>query len=96
MAKAAEAEDVAAAFEKHRQETEVQVERLEKVLELGKAGGGKTCPAMMASWKKVRKSSKNSRGAAAIDAGLIAAAQAVEHYEIARYGTLITWALQPA
>ena len=95
MARAAEAEEVSAAFEKHRQETEGQVERLEKVFEiLGKPARGKTCPAIDGILEEGAEILEEFKGAAAIDAGLIAAAQAVEHYEIARYGTLITWALQ--
>ena len=95
MAKAAQAPDVTAAFEKHRQETEGQVDRLEQVFELlGKPARGKTCPAIDGILEEGAEILEEYKGNAAIDAGLIAAAQAVEHYEIARYGTLITWATQ--
>jgi ferritin-like metal-binding protein YciE len=86
MAKGAESEEVTAAFEKHRMETEGQVDRLEQVFELiGQSARGKTCPAIDGILDEYQ-------GAPALDAGLVGAAQAVEHYEIARYGTLIAWA----
>jgi len=85
MAKAAQSEDLKAAFEKHETETEEHVARLEKVFEeIDEAPRGKTCDAIMGIIE----------GAPALDAGLLAAAQAVEHYEIARYGTLKTWAAE--
>lgn len=93
MAKGAESEEVTAAFEKHRAETEVQVERLEQVFELfGKPARGKTCPAIDGIIEEGSEILEEYKGAPALDAGLVAAAQAVEHYEIARYGTLIAWA----
>jgi ferritin-like metal-binding protein YciE len=93
MARGAEAEDVTAAFEKHLAETEVQVERLEKVFELmDKAARGKTCPAIDGIIEEGSEILEEYKGSRAIDAGLVAAAQSVEHYEIARYGTLIAWA----
>lgn len=95
MAKAADSEEVSAAFEKHRAETEGQVERLEKVFELfGKAARGKTCPAIDGILDEGSEVMEDYEGAPALDAGLVASAQAVEHYEIARYGTLIAWAEQ--
>ncbi|MCV3241776.1 ferritin-like domain-containing protein [Mesorhizobium sp. ZC-5] len=95
MAKAAEGEEVAAAFEKHLAETEAQVERLEQVFELlGKPARGKTCPAIDGILEEGSEILEEYKGAPGLDAGLVAAAQAVEHYEIARYGTLITWAKQ--
>jgi ferritin-like metal-binding protein YciE len=95
MAKGAESEDVSAAFEKHRAETEVQVERLEQVFELmEKPARGKTCPAIDGIIEEGSEILEEYKGAPALDAGLVAAAQAVEHYEIARYGTLIAWAEQ--
>lgn len=95
MAKGAESEDVSAAFEKHLAETETQVERLEQVFELlGKAARGKTCPAIDGIIEEGAEILQEYKGAPAIDAGLVAAAQAVEHYEIARYGTLVAWAEQ--
>jgi len=95
MAKGAESEEVAAAFEKHLAETETQVERLEQVFDLlGKAARGKTCPAIDGIIEEGSEILQEYKGVPAIDAGLVAAAQAVEHYEIARYGTLIAWAEQ--
>ncbi|MBZ9846929.1 ferritin-like domain-containing protein [Mesorhizobium sp. CA14] len=95
MAKAAQAEDVSAAFEKHRTETEGQVDRLEQVFEmLGKPARGKTCPAIDGIIEEGSEVLEEYKDEPALDAGLVAAAQAVEHYEIARYGTLIAWAEQ--
>jgi ferritin-like metal-binding protein YciE len=93
MARGAEADDVTAAFEKHLAETEVQVERLEKIFELmDKAARGKTCPAIDGIIEEGSEILEEYKGSPAIDAGLVAAAQSVEHYEISRYGTLIAWA----
>jgi ferritin-like metal-binding protein YciE len=95
MAKGAEAEEVSAAFEKHRTETEGQVDRLEQIFEmLDNPARGKTCPAIDGIIEEGSEILEEYKGAPAIDAGLVAAAQAVEHYEIARYGTLIAWAGQ--
>ncbi|RUX51955.1 ferritin-like domain-containing protein [Mesorhizobium sp. M4A.F.Ca.ET.050.02.1.1] len=95
LAKAAQSEQVGAAFEKHRMETERQVERLEQVFEqLGKPARGKTCPAIDGILEEGSEVLEEYKGAPALDAGLVGAAQAVEHYEIARYGTLIAWAEQ--
>lgn len=95
MAKGAESEEVAAAFEKHRMETEGQVERLEEIFEIfGKAARGKTCPAIDGILEEGSEILEEYEGTPALDAGLVAAAQAVEHYEIARYGTLAAWAEQ--
>jgi ferritin-like metal-binding protein YciE len=88
MAKAAQSDKLRAAFEKHHGETEGQVERLERIFELlDKPARGKTCDA----GKEIMDEYK---GCEALDAGLLAAAQAVEHYEISRYGTLKQWANQ--
>ena len=93
MAKAAQSDDLRAAFEKHLEETEGQVERLESVFEeLGETTRGKTCDAIMGILDEGKEIMSEYKGAPALDAGLLAAAQAVEHYEISRYGTLITWA----
>jgi ferritin-like metal-binding protein YciE len=93
MAKAAQSQDLRTAFEKHHTETEGQVERLEQVFELlGKKAQGKTCDAIMGLVEEGQEIMKEYKGSPAIDAGLLAAAQAVEHYEISRYGTLKTWA----
>ena len=93
MAKAAHNEDLKAAFEKHEGETEEQVQRLEKVFELiDEKPQGKTCAAIMGIIEEGSEIMKDYKGSPALDAGLLAAAQAVEHYEISRYGTLCTWA----
>jgi ferritin-like metal-binding protein YciE len=93
MAKAAESEELRAAFEKHETETEQHVARLEQVFEeLDADPRGKSCEAIMGIIEEGREVMKEFKGAPALDAGLLAAAQAVEHYEIARYGTLRTWA----
>ena len=95
MAKGAESDEVTAAFEKHLAETEAQVERLEQVFDiLGKPARGKTCPAIDGILEEGEEIMQDYKGAPALDAGLVAAAQAVEHYEIARYGTLIAWGEQ--
>jgi ferritin-like metal-binding protein YciE len=93
MAKAALSEDLRAAFEKHRTETEGQVERLEQVFELiGKKAQGKTCDAIIGLVEEGQEIMKEYKDSPALDPGLLAGAQAVEHYEISRYGTLKTWA----
>lgn len=93
MAKAAQSEELQAAFEKHEGETEGQVDRLEKVFGLiNQPAKGKTCDAINGMIDESKEVMKEFRGSAALDAGLLAAAQAVEHYEISRYGTLKTWA----
>ena len=93
MAKAANSDELRAAFEKHARETEGQVKRLEQVFEiLGEAPKTKTCDAIMGIVEEGQEIMKEYKGTPALDAGLLAAAQAVEHYEISRYGTLKTWA----
>ena len=93
MAKAAQNDGLTAAFEKHRAETERQVARLEQVFALiHKKAQGKTCDAIVGITEEGAEIMKDYKGSPALDAGLIAAAQAVEHYEISRYGTLRTWA----
>lgn len=95
MAKAANSQELAAGFEQHRDETEVHVERLEKVFEmLDKRPRGKTCDAILGIIEEGKEIMEEYKGSPALDAGLAAAAQAVEHYEISRYGTLATWAKQ--
>jgi len=95
MAKAAQSDQLRAAFEKHEQETEGHVERLEKVFgELGETPRGKTCDAIIGIIEEGQEVMKDYRGMPALDAGLLAAAQAVEHYEMSRYGSLKTWALE--
>jgi ferritin-like metal-binding protein YciE len=95
MAKAAQSEDLAAAFEKHHGETEGQIARLEQVFdEMGEKPQGKTCDAIMGILDEGKEIMDEYKGSPALDAGLLAAAQAVEHYEMSRYGTLRTWAQQ--
>ena len=89
MAEGAYTDEVTAAFEKHQMETEAQVERLNQVFEiLGEEAKGKECPAIDGIIAEGAEILERYEGTAAVDAGLVAAAQAVEHYEIARYGTL--------
>ena len=93
MAKAANSDDLRAAFEKHEAETEQQVGRLEQVFaELGETPRGKSCPAILGIIEEGQEIMKEFKGNPALDAGLLSAAQAVDHYEISRYGTLKTWA----
>lgn len=93
MAKAAQSEDLRAAFEKHQAETEQQIERLEEVFaSIDETPRGKTCDAIMGILDEGKEILSEYKGLPALDAGLLAAAQAVEHYEISRYGTLKCWA----
>ena len=93
MGKAAQHSGLKAAFEKHRGETEGQIGRLEQVFaEIGKKPQGKTCDAIVGITKEGQEIMEDYKGMPAHDAGLLAAAQAVEHYEMSRYGTLRTWA----
>jgi ferritin-like metal-binding protein YciE len=95
MAKAAQSDQLRAAFEKHEAETEVQIERLEQIFELlGKPARGKKCDAIEGILDEGKEIMEEYKKTPALDAGLLAAAQAVEHYEISRYGTLKTWAGQ--
>ncbi len=93
MAKAAQQPDLKAAFLKHEDETEGQVARLEKVFKIiGEQPRAKTCDAIMGIIDEGKEIMDEYKGTRALDAGLLAVAQAVEHYEISRYGTLKTWA----
>jgi ferritin-like metal-binding protein YciE len=93
MAKAAQSPDLKRAFEKHRGETEGHVARLEKVFAaIDKKPQAKTCDAIVGITEEGAEIMKEYKGSPALDAGLLAAAQAVEHYEMSRYGTLRTWA----
>jgi ferritin-like metal-binding protein YciE len=95
MAKAADSEELRQAFQTHRDETEGQVARLEQVFEmLGKPARGKPCEAIQGIIEEGKEVMEDFKGSDALDAGLVAGAQAVEHYEISRYGTLKTWATQ--
>ena len=93
MARAAQHPQLKAAFEKHKDQTEGQIERLQRVFEIiEKAPRGKTCPAIDGILEEGAEILEEYKGSPALDAGLLAAAQAVEHYEITRYGTLMAWA----
>ena len=93
MQRGAQAPELKQAFEKHKAETEGHVERLQQVFEIiGKRAQGKTCPAIDGIIEEGEEIMSEYKGTPALDAGLIAAAQAVEHYEITRYGTLKRWA----
>lgn len=95
MARGAETPELRKAFEHHRGETEGQVQRLEEIFgELGKAARGKKCPAILGLIEEGEEILEEADDSAVADAGLAATAQAVEHYEISRYGSLIAWAKQ--
>ena len=95
MAKAAQSADLKAAFVKHERETRGQVKRLEQVFKIfGKKPQAKKCEAIMGITKEGAEIMTEFKGMPALDAGLAAAAQAVEHYEMSRYGTLKTWAAE--
>ena len=95
MAKAAQHSGLKAAFEKHLGETEGQIDRLEQVFaEIDKKPTGKTCDAIVGITKEGQEIMDEYKGMPALDAGLLAAAQAVEHYEISRYGALKAWATE--
>lgn len=93
MAKHSTTPELKEAFQHHLQETEGQVERLQRVFELmDKSARGRTCEAIEGLVEEGKEVMSEAETGEVMDAGLIAAAQAVEHYEIARYGTLIAWA----
>ena len=93
MAKAAASDELRAAFEKHHDETEAQIERLDKIFEqMGKPARGKKCDAIEGILDEGKEIMEEYADTPALDPGLLAAAQAVEHYEISRYGTMIAWA----
>jgi ferritin-like metal-binding protein YciE len=93
MTKAAKNADLKAAFEKHRGETGEQITRLEEVFQtIEKKPVGKKCAAIEGILEEGSAIMDEYKGSPALDAGLISSAQAVEHYEITRYGTLATWA----
>jgi ferritin-like metal-binding protein YciE len=95
MAKAAQADELKKAFEKHKTQTEGHVARLEKIFGLiDKKPQGKTCAAIVGITEEGAEIMEEYKGSPALDAGLLAAAQAVEHYEISRYGTMKTWATE--
>jgi ferritin-like metal-binding protein YciE len=95
MAEAAESEELRGAFAVHLKETEGQVRRLEQIFEMvGEKPEGIPCKAIQGIIEEGQEILQEFEDGEALDAGLIAAAQAVEHYEIARYGTLLAWAKQ--
>jgi ferritin-like metal-binding protein YciE len=94
-AKAAKAADLKQAFEKHGEESAIQVERLTQIFEIiGKPARAKTCEAMQGITSEMEEDLEDFGETEAADAVLIGCAQAIEHYEIARYGMLKTWATQ--
>ena len=95
MAKAAQSDQLRMGFEQHLEETQGHIERLEQIFELvGAAARGKTCDAILGILEEGKSIMEDYKDAIALDAGLIAAGQAAEHYEMARYGTLRNWAQQ--
>lgn len=93
MAKAAQSQELRAGFEHHLDQTEGHIDRLEQIFEMmGKRARGKTCDAILGIIEEGKTIMDEFKDTEALDAGLISSAQAVEHYEIARYGTLKTWA----
>jgi ferritin-like metal-binding protein YciE len=92
MAKAAQSERLKEALERHLEETEQQVERLERAFEaLDEQPKAKTCKAMQGLIEEAKEMMEDHKDSAMADAAIIAAAQKVEHYEIATYGTICTW-----
>jgi ferritin-like metal-binding protein YciE len=95
MAEAAQSEELRGAFAVHLKETEAQVKRLEQVFQIvGERPAGVECKAIQGILEEGQEILQEFKDGEALDAGLIAAAQAVEHYEITRYGTLLAWAKQ--
>lgn len=95
MARAAQNPELKSAFETHEQETLAQYERLQDVFKLiDKRAQGKTCDAIEGIIAEANEIMDEFKDSPALDAGLLAAAQAVEHYEISRYGSLKSWAEQ--
>jgi ferritin-like metal-binding protein YciE len=93
MAKAAENQELKQALLEHREETQGQVERLQKAFEaLGKRAQGKTCEAINGIIEEGEEVMEELPQGVVRDAAILASAQAVEHYEMARYGTIIAWA----
>jgi len=95
LAKSAGSPELKKAFEKHLEETKGQIERLKQVFkEIGQPAKGEQCPAIEGILKEADELISEIKDAQTLDAALLSGAQAVEHYEITRYGTLITWAKQ--
>ncbi len=95
LAKAAQSQELKGAFLTHRDETELHVERLQQVFDMiGKRAPATTCEAIKGILEEGDENMQEYAGSEALDAGLLAGGQAVEHYEMSRYGTLKTWATQ--
>jgi ferritin-like metal-binding protein YciE len=95
MAKAAQSDTLRRAFQKHTEETRGHVERVERIFAIaGERPKAKPCHAILGLVEEGEEVMKDFKGSDALDAGLLAAAQAVEHYEMSRYGTLKSWAEQ--
>jgi ferritin-like metal-binding protein YciE len=95
MAEKATSEDLQKAFTDHAEETKGQVERIKQIFKLlGKKAEGKECHALKGLVKETEELMEEAKSGPVLDAGLIACAQAVEHYEMARYGALSAWAEQ--
>lgn len=95
MAAEASSAELKKAFEHHLEETQGQIERLERVFEIvGKAPRAVTCEAIQGLVDEAKEVIEDAEDGAVKDAGLIASGQAIEHYEIARYGTLKAWAIE--
>jgi ferritin-like metal-binding protein YciE len=95
MVRAANDAELKKAFTTHREETQGQIERLEQVFEIiGKRAQGKPCEAINGIVAEGDETIEEFGDSPTIDTGLVAAAQAVEHYEMARYGALAGWAMQ--
>jgi ferritin-like metal-binding protein YciE len=93
MAKKASSPDLKSAIQEHLVETQTQVQRLEQIFEaMGKRAVSKKCEAMDGILKEADEVTSEIEDERALDAGIISSAQTVEHYEIARYGTLVSWA----
>jgi ferritin-like metal-binding protein YciE len=95
MAKNAESAELKSAFQSHAEETEEQVARLEQVFKIiGKNPRAEECPAILGLVEEGEEVMEKGENGDVVDAGLLAGAQAVEHYEMSRYGTMIAWAGQ--
>ena len=95
MAKATKVAELKQAFTAHREETQGHIERLEQVFDMmGKRAQAKSCEAINGILAEGEETIEDFGESAALDTGLVAAGQAVEHYEMARYGALIAWAKQ--
>ena len=93
LVKAAESQELKDALQQHREQSQQQIERLEQVFEqIGKRARGKTCEAMQGLIEEGAETIEQGEKGPVLDAALIACEQGIEHYEIARYGTMVVWA----